>query len=223
MTTKMQDTIILFDLDGTLIESTEAIVGCFYHSFRELKYDFQGNTEDIKNEIGYPLDIMYTALGVPQEKVWDFVASYKKKYKKVSEEKTTLLPHALEAVRIASTFARLGIVTTKTTLYTIPLLKNFKLFDYFETIIGRQEVTHPKPHPEPIENALNSLNATKSNNVYMIGDTKLDIISANTAGVKGVAVLAGYGKKEELKCYTNAIYNGALEAVLAIKNNEIKS
>jgi len=212
------DIVILFDLDGTLIDSTEAIVGCFYHSFKELNFDFQGNDEDIKNEIGYPLDVMYETLGVPKENVWDFVDSYKNEYRKVSEEKTTLLPEAYEAVKLASSFARLGIVTTKTTLYTIPLLKNFKIFDFFETIIGRQEVTNPKPHPEPIFKAMENLNITSDDTIYMIGDTKLDLIAAKEAGVQGIGVLYGYGKKNELKKYTNLISSDSLAAVKGIQN-----
>ena len=207
---------ILFDLDGTLIESTEAIVGCFYHSFEELNFDYQGNEEDIKNEIGYPLDVMYATLGVPQDKVWEFVASYKNEYRKVSEEKTTLLNGAYEAVKLASSFARLGIVTTKTTQYTIPLLENFNIYEFFETIIGRQEVTNPKPHPEPIEKAMESMNITNSDNIYMIGDTKLDLIAAQEAGVKSVGVLCGYGKQNDLAQYTQDIYPDALEAITTL-------
>jgi phosphoglycolate phosphatase len=208
---------ILFDLDGTLIDSTDAIVGCFYHSFKELNFDFKGDVVDIKNEIGYPLDVMYETLGVPKEYVWDFVASYKNEYRKVSEAKTTLLVDAYEAVKLASSFARLGIVTTKTTLYTIPLLKNFEIFDFFETIIGRQEVTNPKPHPEPIEKAMENLNITTENKIYMIGDTKLDLISAKEAGVNSIGVLCGYGKKEDLEVYTQDIFENALTAIIDLK------
>jgi len=214
---KNKEITILFDLDGTLIDSTDAIVGCFYHSFEELNFDFKGDVEDIKNEIGYPLDVMYATLGVPQENVWDFVNSYKNEYRKVSEAKTTLLPDAYEAVKLASSFARLGIVTTKTTMYTIPLLKNFKIFDFFETIIGRQEVTNPKPHPEPIEKAMQNMNITVENNIYMVGDTKLDLISAKEAGVKSIGVLCGYGKKKDLECYTEDIYVDALTGIKELK------
>ena len=217
-----KNTIILFDLDGTLIDSTDAIVGCFYHSFKELEFDFKGDDENIKNEIGYPLDVMYATLGVPKEKVMDFVASYKNEYRKVSEKKTLLLSDAYEAVKLASSFARLGIVTTKTTLYTIPLLKNFGIFDFFETIIGRQEVTYPKPHPEPVLKAMESMNVDISHNIYMIGDTKLDLIAANDAGVKPVGVLCGYGKESDLKCYTSNIYKNALHAIEEIKSIEGK-
>ncbi|PIF03910.1 MAG: hydrolase [Arcobacter sp.] len=210
---------ILFDLDGTLIDSTEAIVGCFYNSFKELNFDFKGVDEDIKKQIGYPLDVMYETLGVPKEKVWDFVASYKKEYRKVSEQKTTLLPDAYEAVKLAASFARLGVVTTKTTLYTIPLLKNFKIFDDFETIIGRQEVTNPKPHPEPIIKAMENLHITKDDTIYMIGDTKLDLIAAKEAGIQAVGVLCGYGKENDLKKYTQYLYTDALEAIEQIKKS----
>ena len=69
--------IILFDLDGTLIDSTDAIVSTFKHSFDEMDFNFEGTEQDIKNLIGYPLDIMYKNLGVDESKVWDFVDSYK--------------------------------------------------------------------------------------------------------------------------------------------------
>ena len=186
--------VILFDLDGTLIDSTTAIVGCFYHSFKELDFDFTGNDEDIKNEIGYPLDIMYASLGVEKSKVWDFVDSYKKEYRKISQAQTFLLKNALETVKLASSFARLGIVTTKTTAYTLPLLENFGIMKYFETIIGRKEVKNPKPHPEPVLKALENMNLKPHKNIFMIGDTKLDIIAANEANISSIAVLCGYGK-----------------------------
>ena len=73
--------IILFDLDGTLIDSTDAILSTFYHSFKELNFDFNGNDEDIKSLIGYPLDIMYAKLGIEESKVWDFVDAYKNRYR----------------------------------------------------------------------------------------------------------------------------------------------
>ncbi len=208
--------VILFDLDGTLINSTSAIVGCFNHSFKELGFDFKGDDEDIKNEIGYPLDIMYANLGVDKQKVWDFVDSYKKEYRKISIDQTSLLPNAVESVKLASTFARLAIVTTKTTEYTIPLLEHLDIMKYFETIIGRQEVQNPKPHPEPVLKCLENMNLKPHKNIFMVGDTKLDLIAGNEAGVSTVAVLCGYGKKEDMEEYTSIITDDSLEAVKRI-------
>jgi phosphoglycolate phosphatase len=213
----LKDITILFDLDGTLIDSTDAIVGCFYHSFNELGFNFIGDDESIKNEIGYPLDIMYNNLGVDKSRVWDFVDCYKKEYRKISQAQTYLLEDALQTLKLASSFARLGIVTTKTTSYTIPLLENFEIMQYFETIIGRQEVINPKPHPEPIFKALENMNLEPHKNIFMIGDTKLDIIAANEANISSVAVLCGYGKKEELLKYTSNIVANTFDAVTMIK------
>ncbi|RLA76182.1 MAG: HAD family hydrolase [Epsilonproteobacteria bacterium] len=210
--------VILFDLDGTLIDSTDAIVKCFYHSFDELSFKFSGETEDIVNEIGYPLDVMYATLGVPKDKVWDFVDSYKKEYRKISIDMTTLLPDAIASVKLASTFARLAIVTTKTTQFSIPLLEHMGIMKYFEVIIGRQEVQNPKPHPEPVLKALEAMNLEPNLNIYMVGDTKLDLIAGNEAGVSTVGVLCGYGKKDDLLNYTSNVKENSLEAVRLIQS-----
>jgi phosphoglycolate phosphatase len=209
---------ILFDLDGTLIDSTDAIVESFYYAFDDQNFEFKGEAQDIINLIGYPLDYKFSQLGVDENRVWDFVDSYKENYRKISENKTVLLENAKESVELAASFARLAVVTTKTTKYTIPLLKKLQLFDYFETIIGRQEVENPKPHPEPIYKALENLNLKPSKNIFMIGDTKLDLIAANKANISAFGVLCGYGKKVELLSYTDEIYEDALSAVKKIKN-----
>lgn len=215
----MKENIILFDLDGTLIDSTDAIVSTFMHSFKELDYNFKGNEEDIKSFIGYPLDIMYGHLGIEENRVWDFVASYKNRYRKISTQKTTLLPNALEAVQLAAKIARISVVTTKTRLYTIPLLEHFKLNEHFEIVTGRENVENPKPHPEPVLITLEQMNYDKNlHNVWMIGDTKLDLIAANDANIDSVAVLCGYGKKDELKKYTVNIKKDALDAIKYIES-----
>ncbi|KAB7886575.1 HAD hydrolase-like protein [Poseidonibacter ostreae] len=210
--------MILFDLDGTLIDSTDAIVSTFIHSFEEMNFDFKGNEEDIKSFIGYPLDIMYANLGIQEDRVWDFVASYKNRYRKISTQKTTLLPEALEAVQLAAKIGRVSVVTTKTRLYTMPLLEHFKLSEHFEIVTGRENVENPKPHPEPILVTLEQMNYNENtHNVWMIGDTKLDLIAANDANINSIAVLCGYGKKEELKKYTPNITDNALSAIKYIQ------
>ena len=211
--------IILFDLDGTLIDSTDAIVSTFYHSFKELNFDFKGNEENIKSLIGYPLDIMYKDLGVDESKVWDFVDSYKNRYREISVEQTTLLENAYEAVELASKFARVSVVTTKTRTYTMPLLENFNIAQFFEVVTGRENVQNPKPHPEPILVTLEQMNYDKNiDSVWMIGDTKLDLIAANEANVNSIGVLCGYGNEKELRKYTDFVELNALSAIQYLKS-----
>lgn len=211
--------IILFDLDGTLIDSTDAILSTFNHSFQELNFDFKGNDEDIKSLIGYPLDIMYARLGVEESKVWDFVDAYKNRYRIISKEQTTLLENAYEAVELASKIARVSVVTTKTRAYTMPLLEHFNIAQFFEIVTGRENVQNPKPHPEPILTTLEKMNYDKKlHDVWMIGDTKLDLIAANDANINSIGLLCGYGEEEELRKYTNFIETTALDAIKYLKN-----
>jgi HAD superfamily hydrolase (TIGR01549 family) len=208
--------VILFDLDGTLIDSTDAIVSTFYHAFKEHRFDFKGDDEDIKKNIGYPLDIMFANLGVSEDKVWDFVHSYKTRYRVISKQQTSLLPNAIEAIELASKNARLGVVTTKTGLYSKELLQHMGIMKYFECLIGREDVQNPKPDPEPIFKAIKQMNISNNDDIWMIGDTKLDLIAANKASINSIGVLCGYGSSEELKHYSNNIAYNALEAVKTI-------
>lgn len=57
----------------------------------------------------------------------------------------------------------------------------------------------------------------KKDDIYMIGDTKLDLIASKEAGIKGIGVLSGYDTKEELLKYTSDIYDDSLDAVVGLK------
>ncbi len=204
--------IILFDLDGTLIDSTDAILHCFSNSFKVAGLK-KRDDEMVKSLIGYPLDVMYRELGVEESRVWDMVDLYKGCYRKISKQMTTMLPFAKEAIEEASKFARLGIVTTKTARYSKELLEHMDVMKYFEVLVGREDVKNPKPHPEPIQLALERMRDFEGEKIFMIGDTKLDLICAKEAGVKAVGVKCGYGKTKELRKYSELIYENSLEAV----------
>ena len=208
--------IILFDLDGTLIDSTEAILESFAVAFKTFGKDVPEDKR-IKAEIGHPLDVMFLTLGVGKDKVEAYVYAYKMHYREISCAKTVLLPDALEAVKLASKYATLGVVTTKTAKYSIELLEHMGLMDYFDVLIGREDVINPKPHPEPIEKALAKLPSDTSE-VWMIGDTCMDMIAARDANVDSVGVVCGYGTVESLRKCTDNIYQNALEAVTFIAN-----
>ena len=205
---------ILFDLDGTLIDSTDAILESF-----GVAYDTFGHTtpddEEIKKLIGYPLDMMFSMLGVSLFEVDSYVAAYKEHYRIISRKKTSLLPLASEAIKAASKIATLGVVTTKTARYSEELLEHMGVMHYFSILIGRESVQNPKPHPEPILTALGHLKANPAQ-TWMIGDTPMDLISAKAAGVHGIGVLCGYSNKDALSLHTSCIVNDAFDAVKTI-------
>ena len=113
-----------------------------------------------------------------------------------------------------------SVVTTKTRMYTIPLLDHFNITQFFEIITGRENVQNPKPHPEPILVTLEQMNYNKNrDDVWMIGDTKLDLIAAREANINSIGVLCGYGEKEELLKYTNYIEKDSLNAIKFLSSN----
>ncbi len=203
---------ILFDLDGTLIDSTEGIIKSFNYAFDAFNFP-RAKQEDICSLIGYPLENMFMSLGVHEQEANKFVAKYKENYKKISTQTTVLLPDAKEAIELAYKLAPLGVVTTKTAKYSKDILEHFGVAKYFKTIIGRENVTHPKPHAEPILKALQELSIEADLNSYMIGDTCLDINSAKNAGINAIGVLGGYAKEQELRKCAPQISKNSLEAV----------
>jgi len=208
--------IILFDLDGTLIDSTEAILESFSKAYEKCG-GVKPNDKSIKELIGLPLDIMFVKLGVVKEDAMEYVTTYKEHYRTIHTKKTVLLPRAKEAIELAYTFATLGIVTTKTGQYSRELLEYFKLMKYFEILIGREDVENPKPHPEPIFKALNLLNYSSESTAYMVGDSTADLVAAREAEIRNVAVLCGYGDNEELRKYANFTKEDSFLAVEFIK------
>ena len=148
-------TILLFDLDGTLIDSTPAILDGFHYAFAHLGA-VEPSDEVIKKLIGHPLEVMFERLGVTRD-VQNFVLAYKQRYAQTFLDQTVLLSGAFEAVRAASEFANLGVVTTKTSKFSKILLRHLGIADLFGTIVGREDVKNPKPSAEPILKALENL------------------------------------------------------------------
>lgn len=146
---KNKNKIILFDLDGTLIDSTFAILESFKAAFKKFSLPIPDDNS-IKSHIGYPLDIIARNLGVSEAINDEFVLAYKEHYREIYLETTILLDGAKEAIEMAYEFSILGIVTTKTSLYSRLILENLGVAKFFDTIIGRDDVKNPKPSSEPI-------------------------------------------------------------------------
>jgi len=209
---------ILFDLDGTVIDSTEAILDGFRVAF-ETFGGIVPDDEVIKNEIGHTLENMFLTLGVKSNRVDAHVHAYKMHYRVISCDKTILLEGAREAIIEASKFATLGVVTTKTGEYSTILLEHMGLMKYFSVLIGREHVENPKPHKEPILKALAKLEHDR-NTTWMIGDTCMDIESAKSAEINSIAVTSGYGTHSMLQNCASHICTNVLHAIEHIKKSD---
>lgn len=209
-------TTILFDLDGTLIDSTAAILEAFEYACVQNHFPVPSESA-ITSLIGYPLDVMFEKSGVSKEQAIVFVDSYKSLYRQISNEKTDLLPKAREAVESAAEFSRLGVVTTKTARYSRILLEHLNIMHRFEVLIGREDVENPKPHPEPILKAMESMKADRDH-TWMIGDTCMDILSAKAAKINAIGVTSGYATPQQLKECDSLITSDVYEAIAYLRS-----
>ena len=211
----MYDKTILFDLDGTLINSTKAIINSFNFAFNN-KNNSIPNENDIKSLIGYTLEDIFANLGVEHSDIKEYIYLYKQNYQKIYLSQTILLDKVLLALNIAYNFADLGVVTTKTSKFSNILLKHLNIYKFFKIIIGKEDVKNPKPSAEPIQKALKLLNKN-TKNAFMIGDTHLDLKAAINANITPIALTCEYGDKNSFKDFTCNIFDNVFEAVNFIK------
>ena len=211
----MKDKTILFDLDGTLIDSTCAILESFEVALKGTKAHFDG--EQIKAMIGFPLEIMFARLGFKGDEIALCIDKYRAHYGKIYLTQSKLLPKVREALNLASEFATLAVVTTKGSPFSKALLAHLGVLPLFNALVGKDDVSEPKPSKEPILKALSLLDKSKEN-AFMVGDTHLDIKAAFNAGISCVAVSCGYENVDSLKSYGVAVRANAYEAVEYIKN-----
>ncbi|CQR46476.1 Pyrophosphatase PpaX [Paraliobacillus sp. PM-2] len=196
---------ILFDLDGTLIDTNELIIASFTHTLEKhtgKKYQ----REDILPFIGPPL---YDSLHqVDPDHVEAMITTYRTHNIENHEKYVVAYPTVVETMRtLKDKGYQLGIVTTKIRDTAELGLKITGLYELFECVIGLDDVTNAKPHPEPIIKALTELDASPQH-ALMVGDNYHDIESGQNAGVKtagvawsikGEAALADYQPDYMLK------------------------
>ena len=120
------DTIILFDMDGTLIDSTDAI----YKSFSKVFIDNnmpELSKKEVSKFIGYTLNDMFKFFGAKEECIPRYCDEYKSHYIKICNQYTHLITNARDSIILASSFAHLGIVTTKSSRSSKELLARIKV------------------------------------------------------------------------------------------------
>jgi len=177
---------VLFDLDGTILDTNELIIQSFLHALQGAVPEAFGR-EQIIPCMGQTLkDQLRLFSG--QEDIAVFHAAYREYNDRMHDEMVSLFPGVDEAVRLLKQHGiKMGIVTTKARRSTERALRMFGLHEYMDAIITLDDVEHAKPHPEPVLKALAAMEA-EAERACMVGDSVVDMESALRAGAIPVGV-----------------------------------
>ena len=188
---------VLFDLDGTLIDTIELLLSSARHTFDGWHRRVPTQDEWIAG-IGTPLAAQLRAYTENEDEVASLLARYRA-YQ--NEHHDRLTHHYDGAPDLLAELARrghaLGVVTSKASAIARRSLAHVGLEPFFQTIIGFDETTRHKPDPEPVFLALERLGATADRAVF-VGDSPHDIHAGNAAGVMTIAALWGPFTRETL-------------------------
>ncbi len=188
---------LLFDLDGTLTDSTEGIINCLEHAIKQMGFEVP---EDTNKFLGPPIRQSFAEfLGMNDEQITEAVKIFRERYSTVGLFENRVydgIPELLDRLRSAG--KRLMIATSKPEVYAVRIADRFGMSPYFD-IIGGAELDGSRDYKhEVIEYVLAKSGITDRSSVLMIGDRRQDVLGAHKTGLKCMGVLWGYGPVKEL-------------------------
>ena len=197
---------IIFDLDGTLIDSSEGIVETTNHAL-EAMGEPRRTREEIIPYIGYPLDDMFNSFS---EKSYEqFLKLFRDYGNKVVVESSQPLDGAdIVLALLHQCGIKLGIGTTKSRLHIDGILDRLGWCDLIHASVGGNEVANVKPDPEQFIKVMELLGGSLDNTL-VVGDTINDIKAAKAAGLPVVAVKSPFGNND----YTDTKPDTYLECI----------
>ena len=187
---------ILFDLDGVLLDSARAIIGCINDALEELGEPRRPPAE-LRRFVGPPLADGFSELIGP-ERAGELVIAYRTRYATASLEHTTLFDGMVEVLEELGARHPLAVATSKPLAYTQPLCDHLGLTPYFAVIEG-PSMSEIEPKTVTVRRALDGLGLAPGAIAPLIGDRLHDVEAAHANGLRCIGVLWGFGTEEELR------------------------
>ncbi len=208
---------VLFDLDGTLIDSVDLIVDSYQHTFRVHGVPVLSRDEILAG-MGTPLRVVFGNMTGDGEQVTEWIATYREFNLAHHDEMVTAYPGAVAMVRkIKDSGHRIGLVTSKNRAGAERGLALVGLAGTMEIIIGADDVVQAKPHPEPVQKALTGLGMPADTAIF-VGDSQHDIHSGRGAGAWTAGVTWGPFDRAHLEMAAPDFYCDSPEDLLRLLN-----
>ena len=183
-------TTVLFDLDGTLIDSIELILSSYRHTL--IVHRGSTPSDDVwLAGLGTPLRAQFRAFTDDENEITAMVATYREHNLANHDAMVRPYPGVQRAVSaLHRSGARLAIVTSKAREGAERGLRRCGFDGMFDALVGADEVERHKPDPEPVRRALDLLGASRKGAVF-VGDSPHDLVAGREAGVATAAVAWG--------------------------------
>ncbi len=205
--------LIIFDLDGTLIDSVPDLASAVNHMLETLERETFGE-ETIRYWVGNGAQILIKrALSGSTEidenldetlfeKALTVFLDFYGKHLCTTTRTYDNVPATLRTLKAEG--YRLAIVTNKPFEFVGPILEGLRLDDLFELILGGDSLEKKKPDPSPLLHVCETVNVSIDESL-MVGDSKNDILAASAAGMQSIGVTYGYNYGEEIEVYGPSI------------------
>ncbi|GAB6283634.1 MAG: HAD family hydrolase [Ignavibacterium sp.] len=206
--------LVVFDLDGTLIESSNTIYKTTKKTLEVLSIHSEINKLDLDKRIGEHFQTIFNDLNVPVKDIEEFIEIYKTIYFDFIDESIPYpnIEKILEWLK--SNNYLISLLTTKAQEQADAIINHFNYNKYFDLVFGRRNGLEVKPSPEPLLFIANSLN-NDIEDTMIVGDTELDIQCGKAAGSLTCAVSYGYRTRNILEKENP---NFIIDNILELKN-----
>jgi pyrophosphatase PpaX len=210
----MRFPVVLFDLDGTVIDSGAIILASMRHAAKEV-LGIEPPDEELLAAVGGPgLEAQMHALS--PDVVDELVTVYRAHNEPLHDELVCCAGMDDVLVRLKDEGRRLGLVTAKRRKTVELAFATLPLAHLFETVVGGDETERHKPHPAPLLLALERLGARPEESAY-VGDAPFDVQAAKAAGLFSVAVTwGGIHTRERLEAEQPDVLIDRAEELLAL-------
>ena len=193
----MAPELLIFDLDGTLVDSFRAIHASLVHAMTTLGYE-PWDFARTRPRVGWGLEhLMREAMG--EANVTTGIRYFREQYPQVCLPLTEILPTVETTLsRLRSRGYTMAVATNKPSTFSRQILAHLEIEHYFQSVLGPNDVPRPKPHPDMLESIMERAGKGPEHCLY-IGDMPLDVETAKAAEVPVLLVATGSYSYEELK------------------------
>lgn len=212
--------VVLFDLDGTLLDSTSQISEAVALTRQKLQLP-PANVKYLQSVIGLPAEYLFGDLSLQSNEIEFAVKNFRMFLENSKLDASNLFESSTELLYSLRTKGiRLAVATNKPSHLATKALLDSGILGYFDHTVGAEELPH-KPSPAILNRAINLLNS-KPEVALMVGDRSEDIYAAKSAGVHSFGIAQGpHSSAELMNAGAERVFPSILAFNLALKGNKL--